>query len=154
MTQSPPASSPSGPRSSSSASGSGRSSDFSTINSLDEARAMTPVRSDFDPVSGKLIPPKSPPPILTNPAALAPTGSPPGSLSPADGFRSMLTGLGLYGFLQAANHLLDFVGSSSYLFPRYGPEIAAVAVALAHLASAWMRDNTPRPADTATHRVP
>jgi hypothetical protein len=151
MEPSPPPSPSSESPSLSSGSGSSAPLEYS-INSLDEARALSPGRSDFDPVTGKLTPPKSTPPVLANPAALAPTGSPPGKLSPADGFRTMLTGLSVYGLLQAFAHFLEFVGSSADLMPKYGPEIAAVAVSLYHLVTAIMADNTPRPS-TEPHRV-
>lgn len=118
----------------------------SSINSLSGGRETTRPHPDYVALGWGKTPPKSPPPVLTNPVGLAPTGSPPGKLCAVDGVRTMLAGLSVYGFLQGVNHILEFVGSSAAVLPKYGAEIAAVAVALFHLTSAILADNTPRPA--------
>jgi hypothetical protein len=118
-------------------------------------------RTDFDPVTGKLVPvesivfeteptpePDAPtaakPSVLANPAALAPTGSKPGRLAFSDGFRSLLTGVGVFGALQIAVKVLEAAGQHPSLLGTHGTEIAAFSVSLAHLITSYMSDNTPR----------
>jgi hypothetical protein len=56
--------------------------------------------------------------------------------------RSILTGFGLYGALTVLLQVLNFFGANPQFLGPHGTEVAAVAVAVAHLTMAFMADNT------------
>lgn len=118
---------------------------------------------DFDPITGKLVDVSklqaeqdatftggessqrivSPSP-MANPLALAPTGSPPGKWHAADVFRALMTLFASYGGLQLVVQALQFFGTHPSQLGKYGTEIAAVSMFVAHLIISRQADNTPR----------
>lgn len=130
----------------------------------------TEPRTDFDELTGKLVPvsrlaaaPEAEPfatppvkePFLANPLRLAPTGSGSGHVSRADFARSGVILASVYGLLQMASpmilQVLNAVGPGGKPFVPHGDMLAdafsacvAAAVAIAHVVMAFTSDNRPR----------